>query len=118
MSETYEKKGTIKHVEPVQEFASGFKKRVFILQTEHDKYPQEIPFELLKDNTGKVTDADIGAKASVKFDIRGREYNGSWFVSLVAWKVETEQAAVTEPEIDPPLDDFDEAANENAELDF
>jgi single-strand DNA-binding protein len=84
----YEMTGTIKHVKPVQEFASGFRKRVFILQTPDEKYPQEIAFELLKDNTGKVTDADIGVEASVKFDIRGREYNGQWYVSLAAWAVD------------------------------
>ena len=42
-------KGKVKEVGETQEFSSGFTKREFVITTD-DKYPQDVKFEVVKDN--------------------------------------------------------------------
>lgn len=79
--------GKIKLIREEQSFQSGFTKREFIITTE-DKYPQDISFELLKDKTSLISGCNDGDRLKVFFEIRGREYNGKYYNSLVAWKLE------------------------------
>ena len=46
--------GTIKLIEDLKTFDSGFIKRVFILTTK-DEYPQDIKFEITTKNTETIT---------------------------------------------------------------
>jgi len=47
-------KGELIHIGSVTENAKGFIKSEFVIRTQDDKYPQEIKFELFKDNTKKT----------------------------------------------------------------
>jgi hypothetical protein len=78
--------GTIKLVKDIQTFDSGFQKREFVLTTTGE-YPQDIKFELLKDNVDKLNKSHENLPFEVHFDIRGREYNGNYYNNLVCWKV-------------------------------
>lgn len=80
--------GTLKVIDEVQTFASGFTKREFVVEVEDGKYPQMIKFECLKDKTALTDGFQVGDKLRVHFDIRGNEYNGRFFVNLNAWKLE------------------------------
>lgn len=79
--------GQIEAIEPLQEFASGFKKRVFVINT-GGQYPQLIPCELLKDNVAHLEGAGIGDDVTAMCRLQGREYNGKYYVSVVCWKIE------------------------------
>jgi hypothetical protein len=79
--------GKVKLVRDEQTFASGFTKREFVITTE-EKYPQDISFELLKENGSLITSYSPGDRIKVFFDIRGREYQGKYYNSLVSWKIE------------------------------
>jgi single-strand DNA-binding protein len=84
----YKFKGTIKEVKDTQIFETkSFKKREFILTESESKYPQTIKFELFKDNCNLIEGYKIGEEVEVKFNVRGREYNGNYYVSLEAYKL-------------------------------
>jgi hypothetical protein len=84
----YETRGTLKWIGEVQTFPSGFSKREFVVTTEHDKYPQDLKFEIVKDKTSMLDAFSTGSPVVVNFDIRGNEYNGKYFVNLSCWKLQ------------------------------
>jgi len=79
--------GTIKMIGEVQNFDSGFSKREFVITT-NEQYPQDVKFEVVKE---KATDFEqynkVGDNVDVKFNVRGNEYNGKYYVSLQSWHV-------------------------------
>jgi len=81
-----ELKGKLIHVGEVQTFDSGFKKRIFVIETD-EKYPQQVPFELFKDSCDMIDSYELNAHITVQFNVRGNEYNGRYFSSLNAWKI-------------------------------
>jgi len=88
MGQNFELEGTVKVINEVQSFASGFTKREFVVEVEDGKFPQSIKFECVKEKTAMIDDYQIGESVKVFFDIRGNEYNGKYYVNLNAWKLE------------------------------
>jgi hypothetical protein len=88
MAKNFELEGTIKLINEVQTFASGFSKREFVVEVEDGKYPQMVKFECVKEKTALTDGLNTGDPVKVTFDIRGNEYNGRYFVNLNAWKLE------------------------------
>lgn len=88
---SYEASGTIKLINETQTFPSGFSKREFVITTEHDKYPQDLKFEVVKDRCSMLDDYEVGQKVQLNFDIRGNEYNDRYYVNLACWKIEAAQ---------------------------
>jgi len=88
----YEAKGNLKWIGETQAFPSGFTKREFVVTTQHDKYPQDLKFEVVKDKCPLLDGYDVGTAVTVSFDIRGNEYNGKYFVNLSCWKLQGEGA--------------------------
>jgi hypothetical protein len=88
----YEAKGNIKWIGETQSFPSGFSKREFVVTTQHDKYPQDLKFEVVKDKCPMLDSYEVGNAVTVSFDIRGNEYNGKYFVNLSCWKLHGEGA--------------------------
>lgn len=71
--------------------AKGFKKRTFVIRTD-DKFPQEVPFELPGEEKTRLIDGfALDSDVTVHFNLRGREWNGKWFGSLEAWRIEGEK---------------------------
>lgn len=84
----YEAKGNIKWIGETQSFPSGFSKREFVVTTQHDKYPQDLKFEVVKEKCTLLDAFDVGTAVTVSFDIRGNEYNGKYYVNLSCWKLQ------------------------------
>ena len=84
--DTYEVTGTLKVVGGIQSFPSGFTKRQIVIET-HDKYPQQIAFELFKENTELTNGLNAEDMIRVSFNLRGNEYNGKYYVNLQAWRI-------------------------------
>ena len=109
----YELSGTVKEIFEEKTFGSGFNVREFVVTTEADKYPQDICLQCVKEKVEMVNKLKTGEKVKVSFDLRGREYQGRYFVNLNAWKVESAGAgggsASEEP---PPFDHADEILDE------
>lgn len=88
MAQNFEMEGTVKVIEEIQSFASGFTKREFVIEIEDGKFPQSIKFECVKEKTALIDQFQIGDPVKVYFDIRGNEYKGKYYVNLNAWKLE------------------------------
>jgi len=107
-SMSYELTGTVKEIFDEQTFSSGFNKRAFVVTSDDGKFPQDIQFECLKERVEMVSKLSKGDKVTVSFDINGREWNGKYFVNLVAWKIENDSENEEVPGDKPPLPDPDE----------
>ena len=82
--------GTIKVIEDLQTFDSGFIKREFVLTTK-DEYPQDLKFEITKEKAETFeTYNKVGDEVTVKFNIRGNFHDPTnrYFVNLQAWRIE------------------------------
>lgn len=93
----YEAVGKMKWIGETQSFASGFIKREFVVTTAHDKYPQDLKFEVVKDKCAMLESFACGQDVQVSFDIRGNEYNGKYFVNLSCWKLQSSNGAASSP---------------------
>ena len=93
----YEAVGKIKLINEVQTFPSGFMKREFVVTTAHDKYPQDLKFEVVKDKCAMLDSFEPGQDVTVAFDVRGNEYNGKYFVNLSCWKIQAGGATGESP---------------------
>ena len=84
----YSLTGTIKKIFPTQTFSSGFSKREVVITSSGERFPQDVKFDFLKEKESALEGFKEGDEVTVHFDIRGREYNGRYFVDLSAWKLE------------------------------
>lgn len=89
----YETRGSIKWIGDLQSFPSGFTKREFVVTTAHDKYPQDLKFEMVKEKCSLLDSFGLGEEVAVSFDIRGNAYNGKYFVNLSCWKLQRDAGA-------------------------
>jgi hypothetical protein len=93
----YDAAGKLKWIGTTQSFASGFTKREFVVTTAHDKYPQDLKFEVVKDKCSLLDSFEIDQEVQVSFDIRGNEYNGKYYVNLACWKLQAAGGAQPAP---------------------
>ena len=107
----YELSGTVKEIFDEKTFGSGFNVREFVVTTDADKYPQDICLQCVKEKVEVLNKLKSGDKVKVSFDLRGREYQGRYFVNLNAWKVEAAASSGNSDE-PPPFDPSDEILDE------
>ena len=82
-------KGAIKQINPIKFINDKFSVREFVITTA-DKYPQDIIFQTVNDKMDIIMPYGEGQEVEVSFNVRGREYNGRWYNTLDAWKVQGE----------------------------
>jgi len=80
-------KGAIKLINPIKVISDKFSVREFVITTA-DKYPQEVIFQTVNDKMDIIAPYGQGQEVEVYFNVRGREYNGRYFNTLDAWKVQ------------------------------
>jgi len=112
MSESFNIKGRVTIVKDQQTFASGFTKQAFVINDMAEKYSQDIEIEGLKDKCELVAALNVGDVVNVTFNISGREYNGSHYVNLQAWKIEVTAPAQAAPASQPLAFDPEEPLDE------
>lgn len=89
----------------------------YVLETA-DQYPKKVCFNLFNDKIDQFPLA-IDDQVNVSFDVESREFNGRWYTTVRAWKVE--KAAVSaSPAPSAPAASFDlaPAAGEGSDLPF
>ena len=84
---THTTTGAIINKLPAKQVSEKFKVQEFILKVGDDKYPQEVKFQLVNDNIDLLDFIQVNEQVEVTFELRGREYNGTHYVSLNALKV-------------------------------
>ncbi len=84
----YEFTGTVKKLLDVFSTPSGFTKREVVVTSEDDRYPQDVIFEFIMDRVSLLDDIQEADRVTVTFDLRSREYNGRYFLSASAWRIQ------------------------------
>ena len=86
MSENNTIKGTVETVLEIEEFASGFRKRVLVINT-GGEYPQTVPVEFVKDKIELLSGLYRGQEVEASINIRGNEYKGKYYANIQGWKL-------------------------------
>ena len=68
----------------------------FVLET-HDTYPKKMVFSVFGADRLQRFGIQVGQEVNVSFDIDAHEYNGRWFNSIRAWKVDRNLQAAAQP---------------------
>lgn len=72
-----------------RQVSEKFRVMDFVIETLDEKYPQKVQLQILNDRIAEMDKYSLGEELEVSFDIRGREYNGKYYNSLNAYKVES-----------------------------
>ncbi len=105
--------GKIIAVIPAREGVSArtgtqWKSQDYVIET-HDQYPRRCCFNVFGSDKIQLFNIQVGEELRVSFDIDAHEYQGRWFNSVRAWKVERIDANAAAQAPVPPMP-FDEPA--------
>jgi len=64
-----------------------WKSQSYVLETQ-EQYPRKVCFELFGEDRIKNNPCKIDDVVTVSFDIESREFNGRWYTSIRAWRVQ------------------------------
>jgi hypothetical protein len=99
-------KGAIKLINPIKVISDKFSVREFVITTPDAKYPQDILFQTINDKMDVLESLGVGQQVEVSYNVRGREFNGRYYNTLDAWKVEITGSKPSQPSTQPiELDD-------------
>ena len=83
--------GKIIQVLPLQEGmgrnGNPWKVQAYVLETQ-DQYPRKVHFEVFGEDRIRQNPAAIDQLVTVSFDIESREFNGRWYTSIRAYRVQ------------------------------
>ena len=79
-----------------------WKVQEYVIET-HDQYPRRMCFDVFGDDKIKQFNIQVGEELNVSFDIDAREWQGRWFNSIRAWKVERVGATPQMPPVEAPF---------------
>ena len=77
-----------------------WKSQDYVLET-GGKYQKKVCFNLFGDSIEKFN-VGIDDEIKVSYDIESREYNGRWFTTIRAWKVEKDELSMQANHNEPP----------------
>ena len=66
---------------------SAWSVQQYVIET-HEQYPKKMCFDVFGEERIKQFAIQIGEEVAVSFDLDAREYQGRWYNSIRAWKVE------------------------------
>lgn len=66
----------------------------YVIET-HEQYPKKMCFDVFGEDRIKQFAIQIGEEMTVSFDLDAREYQGRWYNSIRAWKVERVKSETT-----------------------
>ena len=72
-----------------RQISEKFRVMDFVIETPDEKYPQKVQFQAANDRIQDVNMLAIGEEVELSFDLRGREYNGKYYNTLNAYKIES-----------------------------
>jgi hypothetical protein len=99
-------KGAIKLINPIKVISDKFSVREFVVTTPDAKYPQDILFQTVNDKMAVLVSLGVGLQVEVSYNVRGREFNGRYYNTLDAWKIEVTGSKPSQPSTQPiELDD-------------
>ena len=84
----------------VSKNGNEWKVQEYVIET-HDQYPRRMCFDVFGADKIQQFNILVGEELNVFFDIDAREWQGRWFNSIRAWKVERVNADAQQM---PPMD--------------
>jgi hypothetical protein len=78
-----------------------WKLQAYVLETQ-EQYPRKVHFEVFGEDRIKANPCQLDDIVTVSFDIESREFNGRWYTSIRAWKIQ--QGVVTTETVAPVVD--------------
>jgi len=109
--------------------------QAYVLETQ-EQFPRKVHFEIFGEQRIKDNPCEIDDIVTVSFDIESREFNGRWYTSIRAWKVQqgivdntaqpaaaapvaqaapAQPAPAAQPMGQPNIETFDPAATESTD---
>ena len=73
--------------------------QAYVLETQ-EQYPRKVHFEVFGEDRIKANPCQLDDIVTVSFDIESREFNGRWYTSIRAWKIQqgvVDAAAAPQP---------------------
>ena len=80
----------------VSKTGNPWKVQEYVIET-HDQYPRRMCFDVFGEDKINQFNIQIGEELTVHFDVDAREWQGRWFNSIRAWKVERVSAQHSAP---------------------
>ena len=79
-----------------------WKSQDFVIET-GDQYPKKICVNVFGDKIQYIP--EVGQEVSVSFDVESREYNGRWYTTVRAWKIDKagESQAASSNDVAPTM---------------
>ena len=71
----------------VSKTGNPWKVQEYVIET-HDQYPRKMCFDIFGEDKINQFNIQVGEEITVSFDIDAREWQGRWFNSIRAWKVD------------------------------
>ena len=84
----------------VSKTGNEWKVQEYVIET-HDQYPRRMCFDVFGADKIQQFNIQMGEELNVSFDIDAREWNGRWFNSIRAWKVDRAPVGGSQPV--PPM---------------
>ena len=75
----------------VSKTGNPWKVQEYVIET-HDQYPRRMCFDVFGEDKITQFNIQVGEELTVHFDVDAREWQGRWFNSIRAWKVERANA--------------------------
>ena len=80
----------------VSKTGNPWKVQEYVIET-HDQYPRRMCFDVFGEDKITQFNIQVGEELTVHFDVDSREWQGRWFNSIRAWKVERVSAQQSAP---------------------
>ena len=64
-----------------------WKLQAYVLETQ-EQYPRKVHFEVFGEDRIKANPCQLDDIVTISFDIESREFNGRWYTSIRAWKIQ------------------------------
>jgi single-strand DNA-binding protein len=90
--------GVMHRIFDKEQKTASFQFREFVIEVPDGNYPQMAKFQIVQDRVNLLDAFAVGERVKVHFDLRGREWQGKYFTTLNAWKIDKlEQSQTATP---------------------
>ena len=77
-----------------------WKLQAYVLETQ-EQYPRKVHFEVFGEDRIKANPCQLDDIVTISFDIESREFNGRWYTSIRAWKIQQGVVEAAAPAVQP-----------------
>ena len=71
----------------ISKIGTSWSVQQYVIET-HEQYPKKMCFDVFGEDKISQFNIQIGDELKLFFDVDAREYNGRWYNSFKAWKIE------------------------------